>query len=532
MPSVAGATDAGAGAAHTARMRRIAPALALIALAGLSTTPASAAPTDPGQPADGPTPGCVRNLKLLSFDASPSRIDLGDRSTLSWHVRVPGGCGGLALRLHGRPVPRQGTLVVKPNANQVYELRAHWAGRTYGVGSQSVSVTLPKYLTIASNDLTAQLEQALGTPGTHIRVRNHVRMRLYGIESRTIPVAGGVRLLGGRTAKEPGPLLYTNEPRRVLLSIQGDDVRIAGLRIRGAHPVGIAEGETNCCSAIAISSKVNVEIDHNELYGWRHATVEIRDPYERIDYFAPFDEVRIHDNFIHHNQSYGRMGYGITVKDDSYASIYRNVFDYNRHAIESDGSTQVGYRAHENLVLENGGYHRRTPFGTWFRTHQFDMHGQESCGPVSIVNDSYYNCGTAGHDMDIRFNSFLYTADEAVRVRGTPGLAPIGVTVRNNVFKHEDIDDAVGSTAGGAGIDAPGAPENILDSDFMAGRIACDVDDDGTTDWFLATGQTWWYSSGRTRPWVFLRRSSRRPSACPTPPRGSSLDRPPADRNA
>jgi hypothetical protein len=513
-------------------MRRIAPALLALALAGLWTPPAPAAPTDPGQAADGPTPGCVRNLKLLSFNASSPRVDLGDRSTLSWRVRVPGGCGSLALRLHGRSVPRQGELVVRPTANQTYELRAHWAGRTYGVGSVRVDVTLPKFLTIGSNDLTAQLEQALGTEGTTIRLRNHVRMRLYGVESRTIPVAAGVRLLGGRTAKEPGPLIYTNDPRRVLFSITGDDVRIAGLRIRGAHPAGVAEGETNCCSAIAIRSNVNVEIDHNELYGWRHATVEIRDPSDRIDYFAPFDEVRIHDNFIHHNQSYGRMGYGITVKDDSYAFIYRNVFDYNRHAIESDGSFGVGYRAHENLVLEHGGYHKRTPIGTWFRTHQFDMHGQKNCGPASIVNDSVYNCGTAGHDMDIRFNSFLYTADEAVKVRGTPGLSPIGVAVVDNVFKHEKIEDAVGSTAGGAGIHAPGPPENTLDSDFMAGRIACDVDADGTTDWFLATGQTWWYSSGRTRPWVFLRRNTRRPSGCPPAPRQGGLNRPPVDRNA
>jgi hypothetical protein len=523
-------TDAAGSAAHTARMRLIAPALLALALAAVWTSPAAAQPTDPGQLVDGPTPGCVRNLKLLSFDASPPRVDLGDSSKLSWRVRVPGGCGSLALRLQGRPVPRQGTLAVRPTANMTYQLRAHWHGRTYGVGSQSVGVTLPKYLTIGSNDRTAQLEQALGTEGTTIRLLNHVRMRLYGTESRSIPVAAGVSLLGGRTAKEPGPLLYTNDPRRVLLAVNGDNVRIAGLRIRGAHPAGVAEGETNCCSAIAISSNVNVELDHNELYGWRHATVEIRDPSDRIDYFAPFDEVRIHDNFIHHNQSYGRMGYGITVKDNSYASIYRNVFDYNRHAIESDGSTDVGYRAYENLVLEHGGYHKRIP-GTpvWVHTHQFDMHGQKSCGPFSIASDSIYNCGQAGHDMDIRFNSFLYTADEAVKVRGTPGLSPIGVSVLDNVFKHDEIEDAVGSTAGGAGIHAPGPPGNVLGLNFMAGRIVCDVDGDGSSDWFLATGQTWWYSSGRTRPWVFLKRDARRPSGCP-PPR-PTLERPPVDRN-
>ena len=39
--------------------------------------------------------------------------------------------------------------------------------------------------------------------------------------------------------------------------------------------------------------------------------------------------------------------------------IYRNVFDFNRHAIGA-GSDTYGYNAEENLILKGGGYH-----GTW-----------------------------------------------------------------------------------------------------------------------------------------------------------------------
>ena len=41
--------------------------------------------------------------------------------------------------------------------------------------------------------------------------------------------------------------------------------------------------------------------------------------------------------------------------------FYRNVFDWNRHAIEGDGKAGTGYSAYYNLVLGNGGLHLRDP---------------------------------------------------------------------------------------------------------------------------------------------------------------------------
>jgi hypothetical protein len=38
----------------------------------------------------------------------------------------------------------------------------------------------------------------------------------------------------------------------------------------------------------------------------------------------------------------------------------------------------------------------------------------------------------------------------------------------------------------------------------------CDFDGDGLNDLFLATGQTWWYSSGGDTPWIYLNTSKKR----------------------
>jgi hypothetical protein len=99
--------------------------------------------------------------------------------------------------------------------------------------------------------------------------------------------------------------------------------------------------------------------------------------------------VRIHDNYIHHNQHDGGHGYGVNVSYGAYALIEKNVFDFNRHAITSDGSNGSGYLAYRNLVLENGGWQ---DWG-YFHTHMFDMHGQDDC----------WDAGTRDHGLQQRW---------------------------------------------------------------------------------------------------------------------------------
>jgi hypothetical protein len=284
-----------------------------------------------------------------------------------------------------------------------------------------------------------------------------------------------------------------------MFSVVGDNVRITGLRIQGPD-MGIGDGVIGSIG-IKIDSRVNIEIDHNELFGWDGAAVEVLDNGGQLGYRNP-ETVRVHDNYIHHNQNYSRDGYGVVVSKGGYALIERNVFDWNRHAIAGDGSDNSGYHAYRNIVLPNGGYQRwwGWPIG-WSHTHQFDMHGQRNCNDV-LDNDTLFNCGTAGHDMEIGYNSFLYTNGPAIKVRGTPQLY---AQVYANVFAHDTVEDAVQQAETGVFIRA----DNQAGVKTWTAIDYCDFDGDGIPDRFLTTGQTWWFSSNRGQgPWVYLNTST------------------------
>ncbi len=215
--------------------------------------------------------------------------------------------------------------------------------------------------------------------------------------------------------------------------------------------------------------------------------------------------VRIHDNFIHHNQHQRKHGYGVSVGNGAHALIEKNVFDWNRHAIAGDGSDRSGYLAYRNLVLENGGL-TLWLLGTWAHTHMFDMHGQDDCW----LGDR--NCGVAGEYMDIRYNTFLYSAGHAFRLRGTPSIR---ADVRDNVFKHESLwgVSTPYETLPGAVTQSESGlvtANNQLGVDESGNLGHCDFDADGAMDTFFATGATWWYSSGGTAAWRYLNTSSRR----------------------
>jgi hypothetical protein len=114
---------------------------------------------------------------------------------------------------------------------------------------------------------------------------------------------------------------------------------------------------------------------------------------------------------------------------------------------------------------------------------------------------------------DIQFNTFLYVEKVAVKLRGTPARTPCGMLVQSNTFRHRRIRDAVQQTESGLCLRRNQTGVNSLRS-----VRRCDVNGDGVIDNFLATGQTWWYSSGTRRPWTFVRRSTQRPRSCPPPP--------------
>jgi hypothetical protein len=360
---------------------------------------------------------------------------------------------------------------------------------------------------IHSNNQVRELREALRNEGTTVRVGNHVRLDL-GLH-HDIEIANGVQLLGGRSSTQAGPLLFTRHRPEVLFVVRGDDVRISGLRIRG--PDYGVRAISGIRRGIQARSTVELEIDHNEISGFSGAAVQLGDPGGRI---APFGlpRVRVHDNFIHHNRNVGRDGYGVQVQDGAFAWIQRNVFDFNRHAIEGDGDRRTGYLAYDNLVLPGGGEHRRVPIYGWFYTHQFDMHGTRSCF------GGHLNCGLGGHHIDIRHNAFWYSRAAGVKIRGTPWLynpprRPCGATIHYNTFRHFFLDSAVQWTLGTRGV-----CRTANQLRFKPRVRACFIDGDDQLDNFLPTGRHWWYQHSRRMHWTFIRRTTEVPAGCPRPP--------------
>lgn len=524
----------------------------MLLTAGLRGTPAYALPaTDPPQKEKAIE--CLGDLQG-TLSTTPQSVNLWQTATLRWNVTVPSSCTGVGLKLYvdNQAVSPIGSRSIQPIANTGYRLHAALpavlGGGRRTLITTAIKVIMPQQVTITANYMVPLLLQALrdpfipGTSSRYIYIENHVELDLSGRES--IPIAGGVTLAGGRTPRQAGPRLFTTIRPKALFAINGDNVRITGVRIEGPdHSRVVPEDEEpNKGIGILVDRFINIKIDHNEIYGWSQAAVRVLDcdgnGCPSGGRMLPSENptaVRIHDNYIHHNQRAGREGYGVSVDAGAYVLIERNVFDWNRHAIKGAGESGTGYAAYRNLVLKNGGYHDTynacdldsnwlalvSP-GTWLLvkalcilptsnlayvhyTHQFDMHGTETCGI------GHLNCGDAGHSMYIRHNTFLYTAGNAIKLRGIP---EVGMFIGTNVFAHDSFyDDAVVQTENFGAYAEPGnVVGNEVDVVASTEPGSCDFDGDGSKDSFMATGATWWYSSEGKKPWVYLNTSLKRRS--------------------
>jgi len=458
----------------------------------------------------GPDPGVVcLSGTTGSVYVSRDRINLGEFVDLTWRGVKPAGCdwARISFRLEREvgleSVTPTGARQHQPIANETILLHASYAGYDLILGSVYIGVTLPKSLYIYGNHLGRQVHQALTSTDRADRIITladgvEIDLTKYG----EIMVAPGVTLQSNRGGLRKGGRIYTTaRPEYGMLRIRGDNVRISGLRISGPD-LGPIDGD-EVSRGILIEAANNVEIANNDIYGWTSAAIEVQDNLDtnRIPFTSPYT-IRIHDNFIHHNQHVGGNGYGVSTRYGGYALIQRNVFDWNRHAIAADARSTSGYDARENLVLENGGLHWQDPiFGIWRHTHMFDAHGSDSCLGID------HNCGSAGHSFYISYNTFLYAEDNAIRLRGTPQLQPYGMFVSYNAFAHSKMwDDAVSQTESGLWI----GPGNKLNNTVQSVRSVCDFDADGVADDFMTTGVTWWYRSGGTAAWSYLNTSTTR----------------------
>ena len=494
---------------------------------------------------------CVLNT-VGTLSATPNEIRSGDNVTLSWSVVQPTGCD-FRVFLNGRNVPASGSDTVQVLSSTDYALTV----RGTALARTEVEVELCPVVDIlgSSREWARLLVQAVGTANTTVRLAESVNMDLTDYDR--ILIKEGVTLtselpatlvlaalqptqpesresldalspcpptttaapavVSGRTGEKLGPRLFTRSRPKPLFFIRcdgshtGDNVRLFGFRLHGPKFGQENEKEIQP-TAIQINACTGIEIANMELAGWSGQAIEIRDDKDRPRISKP-EEIRIHDNFIHHNQHKGRNGYGVNVNDGAYALITHNAFDFNRHAIKAKGENGVGYRAHQNLVLKGGGRHGKL-FNEY--THQFDVHGDRSCLTTTKVGDlifeipwfgSWLNCGGAGDRFSFTENTFQYVNDKAIKLRGTPHERAL---IADNVFAHKSLDDAL-SLHHGINVDlGTGSLANEPGMDTYGRYGVCDLDGDGQDDLFLATGTTWWYSSAGRMHWVHLSSRSER----------------------
>jgi FG-GAP-like repeat len=254
-----------------------------------------------------------------------------------------------------------------------------------------------------------------------------------------------------------------------------------------------------------------VVIRGNELSDWPRAAVSVSGA---IDYAECFDDlppaektrrpwhamtksqasqIAVVGNYIHHNLRRNH-GYGVVVDDGAYATIQANVFEYNRHAIASNGSPYTGYIARYNYNLES----TNLQWVAYWPTH-YDMHGCD-------LGDS----GDGGEYVQIAYNTIRGEQDlpfgigvrKAFRIRGPPRDSAWFV---ENVLVHDDFGDAIDYVRPGERVYVEG---NSFDTDHSLEIGVGDFDGDGRDDVFHATGIGWYYSSGGLAPWQFLTRSA------------------------
>jgi hypothetical protein len=241
--------------------------------------------------------------------------------------------------------------------------------------------------------------------GQVVFIPGHVEIdctaRVY-IERLVIEIPTGVTLASDRGVKgSPGALICSdalNTP--TLLQVQGPDVRIVGLRIRGPNPKRYLDHHRRSFAEVRghsyyyqfptsdgiRTSHSDLEVDNCDISAFGHAGICL----------VAGNRHHIHHNFIHHCQ-YAGLGYGVS-HDAATSLIERNLFDFNRHSIAGTGRSGCGYEARHNVEL-----------GTSL-SHCFDMHGGR---------DRQDGTDIAGTRILIHHNTFR-APERGVVIRGIP----------------------------------------------------------------------------------------------------------------
>ena len=208
------------------------------------------------------------------------------------------------------------------------------------------------------------------------------------LSAGAIVIPAGVTIRGGRGGFQAGSEISAPSNfaiRDPLFIVQGDNVRITGLRIRGpSNSTDSGNPKVDGIRILEDSSQplFRTFIDHNELSNFTHAAIvgEGGDPDNAFclppaDYHLTRAKIHALRNFIHHNRRQGE-GYGVEVGSGASALIQGNIFENNRHAIAATYDAGNEYYAYGNLVMPPAPLQQN--LGVTWHTHDFDVHGVQA----------------------------------------------------------------------------------------------------------------------------------------------------------
>jgi FG-GAP-like repeat len=326
------------------------------------------------------------------------------------------------------------------------------------------------------------------------------------------PIGAGVTLRGYRKGLDKGPEIhFPGNNATSVFTIDADDVRITGLRLRGATRSTEAEPQL---VGIRVTDGHVVTIDHNEFSDFSETPVGVyagdADPeFACPTTFSPRPRptpVWIARNLSHHNEA-NSGGYGFATWKGAFPRIQGNVEFMNRHSIAADYRGHTGYVAQDNMVLSSA-----ATYYLWgiTRSHDFDVHGSEQ----TWYSSASYIGGFAGDYVEIEWNTFIDDNRVNIKIRGQPcrpgiaqgnvftGSAPTLSGVGSIVTLNSQADATL------TPVNFTVASNDVFGIDNPTGDLAVgDFDGDGVDDVFLGTGAGWFYSSGGKSEWRFLRRA-------------------------
>lgn len=306
------------------------------------------------------------------------------------------------------------------------------AGYTEIVTSGDVTVR-------TADDLVAAL--AAAEEGQVIFIPGDVEMDLTAliyVEDLILEIPGGITLASDRGHNGSEGALITSDAldTPIIMDVQGPDVRITGIRLRGPNakqyldhhyrafsggrdhePDGLGAPERRAhryyykfpVSNGIRTSHPRLRVDNCDLSAFGQAAVSLRNG----------EGHQIHHNFIHHCQYHG-LGYGVSHNTASSVIEY-NLFDANRHSIAGTGRSGSGYLARHNVELGVAS------------SHCFDMHGGR---------DRRDGTDVAGSFIEIHNNTFRANQTPVV-IRGVPEEECI--VTRNWFPVHESASEVVRS---------------------------------------------------------------------------------------